>query len=1016
MLCLVLSLFFALTAMTCAASEMPVDIFDLATPAIKRFTDENGLPSNSIMTLDHDNRGRLWIGTQDGAAYYNGHKWHVVNMPARNLSNYIFDILHASDGSIWFATDGNGVHRLFNGEWTSYAAADGLPGNFARVLLETEQFGGQKEIWVGTRDGLARYDGQQWKLVDLGAEQGRNRLRSLYLTKDSEGSETVWAGTYGGLVRLRNGETLVFDTSNGLPNNIVFTLYETSLLDGQPKLLAGTESGVAVISGNDVTKIDGPPALQKNIRSIVESESKNGSRVLWIGTDGHGLAAFRDAKWHEYGVEAGLPGETIFALADAGIGDGSVWVSLLGQGLVRLEKSNWKTLKNTHGLPHNIVFSFQRYADEMWFATFGGGLASYNNKSWNIFSEKRGFQSDFVYSLYAQEHADGKGLYAGTEKGVLYRENNKWVNQDVKEPALNTETWDFLSIRENNGDETLWIGTSKGLVAISNDVTKVFNTKSGLPDDRVRVLHQTKESNGTSVLWAGTYGGGLARFYNGEWQVLNTDSGLPSNRVLAIVEHKVNDINKLYVGTSGGIAVIDPQDPSTDIKVISSENTPEMLSNYVLDLVHDGQGRLYTLTNRGVTRFSPSGSDGSPDHVYTFTTEDGLPSNECVSGSGFLDANGKLYVGTVKGVAVLDTLNETASQYERAFSIENFSIAGKPQNTTADLVLGHRDTNLVFDFPLLANYRESGTRYRSQLIGLDPEPTSWGSEPHREISYLPAGSYTLNVWARDHNGKLFEAPSVSFIVRPAWWLTWWAMILYLLIIVGIVSFIAYLIYQYRVSRLIEIERVRTRIATDLHDDIGSSLSQIAILSEVMSQKIARDDTTDTKPLAAIAETSRDLMTSMSDIVWAINPKRDHLTDLIQRMRRFAIEVLSARDIDLVFDAPENADGIRLDLDTRRQIHLIFKEVVNNCVRHSHCSGVRIVVKVDPAYISLSVTDNGKGFDIDKAAEGNGLASIATRAKSIGGSLEIISDLNGTSVNLQVPNRGKAGLFRHFLPN
>ncbi|WP_211628169.1 sensor histidine kinase [Leptolyngbya sp. 7M] len=958
------------------------DILDIASPAFKIFTDESGLPSNSVMTIDRDAVGRTWVGTQDGAAYFNGHHWIVVNMPDRNISNYIYDILHSSDESTWFATDGNGVHRLSNGVWTSFGPENGLTGNFGRVLLETSD----GSIWAGTRDGLFRFDGVKWTRIELGSETGRSRIRSMIRTNDQNG-ETVWAGTYGGLVRIKNGETKVFDTSNGMPHNTVFALFDASEYDGTPRILAGTDGGLVSISGDTIEKAVGPEQLEKGIRSIAVSRGFNDEKILWVGTDGNGLLALEKGRWQTYDRKRGLPGDTVFAIADANVGDGSVWISSLGHGIARLERGNWHTLSESHGLAKRVVFSTTEFADGYWFATFGSGLSNLANSKWTTANDRNGLPSNFIYSLSRTSADGGQKLIAGTENGVVELVGSGW--KPYRWPELRTETWAFQE-RNVNGRSILRVGTSRGLVEFADGATAVFNSKNGLPDDRVRDIVETIDAQGRAELWVGTYGGGVARRSEGNWSAIDVNSGLPSNRVLALLEHTIAGRKKLLVGTSGGIAVMDLEDAASPIAVIDTENTPGLLNNYILDLVEDKKGRLYALTNRGVARFTQADDGSGKFDVLTFTTEDGLPSNECVSGSAFIDSKGRLFVGTVEGVAILDLEKEINESEPRTLLIESISVAGQERSDLAGTELNYSDNNIRFGYALLSDFREHATRYKTQLTGFEDKPSEWTSEPMREFSYLPAGTYEFRVWAKDHLGNISTAPAVLFSVRPAWWQTWWAMLLYLLAVAAIVSFIAYLIYRNRLNRVMEIERVRARIATDLHDDIGASLSQIAILSEVTAQKLRTGKQVETKPLADIAETSRDLMNSMSDIVWAINPQRDHLIDLVQRMRRFAIEVVSAKDIRLEFNAPEANLGGRLDLDTRRQIYLIFKEAVNNCSKHANCDKLKVNISRKGNVFEMTISDNGTGFAADTNCSGNGLASMRQRAESVGGDLVLVS--------------------------
>jgi signal transduction histidine kinase len=216
---------------------------------------------------------------------------------------------------------------------------------------------------------------------------------------------------------------------------------------------------------------------------------------------------------------------------------------------------------------------------------------------------------------------------------------------------------------------------------------------------------------------------------------------------------------------------------------------------------------------------------------------------------------------------------------------------------------------------------------------------------------------------------------------------------------------AYALYRYRVSRLVELERVRTRIAADLHDDIGANLTKIGILSEVVRQQMNNQDKRMADPISSIARISRESVASMSDIVWAINPRRDSLRDLTRRMREFAGEIFANRDVEFDLRAPASDSYLKLGADVRRTVFLIFKEAVNNIVRHSDCNRADIELGVEGSLLVVTVSDDGKGFDTTQEREGIGLISMRNRAASMGGEVEIVSRKpSGTRVTLRLPIR------------
>ena len=214
---------------------------------------------------------------------------------------------------------------------------------------------------------------------------------------------------------------------------------------------------------------------------------------------------------------------------------------------------------------------------------------------------------------------------------------------------------------------------------------------------------------------------------------------------------------------------------------------------------------------------------------------------------------------------------------------------------------------------------------------------------------------------------------------------------------------AYMLQRHRTGRLVELERVRTRIAADLHDEIGSSLSQIAILSEVTREQIRSGSGAATDTAGEIAASARTMLDSMSDIVWSIDPRRDSLSSLVQRVNKFASDVLESRGVAWSFEAPESLDRIKLTPEQRRQINLILKEAVHNASRHAAAKAVALRISVTDHQLLAEVRDDGCGFRTDGEPNGYGLASMRARAGQLKGQLRIRSETGqGTQVSLQVP--------------
>ena len=204
------------------------------------------------------------------------------------------------------------------------------------------------------------------------------------------------------------------------------------------------------------------------------------------------------------------------------------------------------------------------------------------------------------------------------------------------------------------------------------------------------------------------------------------------------------------------------------------------------------------------------------------------------------------------------------------------------------------------------------------------------------------------------------------------------------------------------DRLAELERVRRRIATDLHDDLGSSLTRISLLSEVVRRQVEGDASLVGR-LASIADLSRELVDAMSDVVWAINPSKDHLSDLSERMRHFVSDVCTARQINLRFQTPSAESNLAVGANIRREVFLLFKEAVSNMVRHSECSDAELEFRIEPDQLVLRVSDDGRGFDVSVARAGHGLRSMAQRTAALGGHLDVLSQPgHGTTLTFVIP--------------
>jgi signal transduction histidine kinase len=323
------------------------------------------------------------------------------------------------------------------------------------------------------------------------------------------------------------------------------------------------------------------------------------------------------------------------------------------------------------------------------------------------------------------------------------------------------------------------------------------------------------------------------------------------------------------------------------------------------------------------------------------------------------------------------------------------------------LVLNSDQRQIQFDYFALGFGSGETLRYQYMLEGADKD-WSAPSDQRTLMVTLSPGSYRFMVRAMSGDGVISTSPaSVSFRILKPLWQRWWVLSLAALMIGGI----AYSAFRYRLAQLLRVERVRTRIATDLHDDIGASLSRMAIMSEVVKQQTASDENQSSGLLTEIADSARGLVDSMGDIVWSIDPRRDNLQSAVRRIRQFASDVLEPKGINWELRVPEDVETLKLSADQRRHLFLIFKEGVNNIARHGDgTTSVSLSIKVEGRQLVGEIRDDGCGF-VPRASDalrsresgGNGLPNMQSRAEQLGGRLEITSAPGeGTHLVLRAP--------------
>jgi signal transduction histidine kinase/ligand-binding sensor domain-containing protein len=1030
---------------------------------VRVYTSADGLGSSASFNLVRDRRGFIWLCSRDGLVRFDGYRFITYRIGNDDADPAVFDLIPTRNGAYWINLNRGTDYRLVPKsdarplEPLQQSAASNdprIPLNAEPVinapLPNFEDAAGN--LWTADAKGiylLHEADGRlQSERVDLYLPGLPKSGLSLVVFKRGQ-EEDFWVGTNWGLVRrLPDGRMIHFTISPKNDDDLVRYFVE----DKNSRVWMARPDGLIVLKVDELAALKGPAAFTARKAALKRGTVSADGRTQLPEQVGEAISfSFADILLRERGNKAGPAHSAtpeIYEMICAS--DGKIWMTS-SRGVIVFDGTKFHHYTSRQGLAADVFSSIVEDGEgHIWLASYGG-LHRINPRGLTEFDEADGLERARVHSIYENRNGElqvvsGNFNISSLEGGVfkmarpripldalwqwqtsaafLDSRGDWWVNINTgvyrftgvkrieelagKQPsAVYTSANGLISddnlrvFEDSKGD--IWIGTfvtsnPTGLTRWQRATGKFehFYTRDGLPDVACPTAF-AEDRAGT--LWFGFVHGGIARYRNGRFTTLDVKDGLQPGGITSIYNDRSG---RMWIAsTQGGLSRVD--EPEAEHPAFRHYTLADGLaSNNTRCITEDLFGNIYIGTVRGVNRLSPD-----TGRIKYYGTSDGLASD--FISVAYRDHEGAIWFGTFNGLSKLVPEPDTPLQPPDVL-ISGLRIAGVDYSLSP---LGQREVfvpeqsadrnNLQIDFLSINTGGNVSTRYQYKLEGVDTEWSSLAAERSVTFANLSPGAYRFLVRAINADEMMSPQPAVvSFTVLRPFWQQWWFMTL----AAAVAGLAAYAFYRYRVRRLIELERVRTRIATDLHDDIGSNLSLIAMVSEVARHQINQESSPVTDQLSLVARTSRQSVDAMSDIVWAVNPKRDHLHDLVERMRRFASDTFAARDIDFKFAAPASKSDLKLGSEFRRQVYMIFKESLNNMAKHSECSEAEIDLSIAGGQLTLRLSDNGKGFDTHATGNGyggNGLDSMSQRAVSLGGTLDITSQQGaGTTVTLKAP--------------
>jgi ligand-binding sensor domain-containing protein len=888
------------------------------------------LHSERISALCEDAEGNLWIGTKGGGVtrYRDGAFSH-----AGLSSQFVSALCAGHSNRVWVGTSGGGLFVFHAGKFENYSTSSGLPDLFVSSLCA----GRDGSIWIGTRNaGLVAFSNGAFQKRPLPAEPQLGPINALF----EDEAARLWLGTAAGLVRVSGGQTRTFTSRDGLPADQVLAIGS----DRQTNFWVATSAGA--------------------VNFPAGSETPAGSLQAWMRND-------------------------VVSSCCVDV-EGNVWLTTAGSGLKQLAPTRFAVLSSREGLSHEVVSCvLEGRGAQLWFGTYGG----LNRLSGGVVTAW-GTNDGLAHSIVTALLEDVQGvLWIGTQEGL-----NR-LGQGRLLPCPRSEGWPQISVWAFHQDQhgTLWIGTADGLFQIeprsssaqARTAGAVFRVtrhavENGLPSNDIRALAEGQGGR----LWIGT-SHGLAFRQDGAITPLKLPSG-SLTRIILCLQQDADGV--LWCGTLGG-GLIRLRDGSATT-VTMKEGFPDSTIYQILD---DGLGCLWLTSNRGVFQISKAELNKLARQEIRAVTPmvygraDGLPSEECKGFSqpaGCKSRDGRLWFPTSKGVAVVDPARTVTNRVAPPVVLEQVIADNKRLAPAAQITLKPGSEKLEFHFVALSLAMPERVRFKYLLEGFDKDWTDAGARRVAYYTRIPPGRYRFRVTACNLGGAWNETGvAVAVTVHPEFWQTAWFRLGAIAALgLGILG-----VHLWRLARVRALERLRLRIARDLHDEVGSNLGSIVLLTQVAPQPAPAE-------MADIRRVATATIDALRDIVWFINPAHDKLSDVVQRMQETARTMLQGVPHEFR-QGPLPADQ-EPSLLFRQNVLPLFKEILNNAAQHAHPVRVKIEVEAAGSQFRLRVRDDGAGFDETKVKLGNGLRNLRRRTEELGGTLAIDSAPgSGTTVTL-----------------
>lgn len=1010
---------------------------------------ESGLSQSSVSAIVQDDKGFLWLGTQDGLNRYDGYEFSVIkHIPFDSTSlssNYITALCTEKDDKLWVGTPLAGLN-LYNprnhsaihfNKKSQYPLSDNrindiLKDKFGQVWVATSK--GINRIIVETKAGKTNFIIHQWLTKSFENRPNSALINTLY--EDNKGR--IWVGTSGGLFFFKNPKPNINinieipDTSR-LPVNSI-------LQDNNDKILVGTSKGLfrydeerklSVTFGADIFAMPTP-----NIRELYK-DSRN---TLWVATEDNELYGLK-LKSLPYKRElidvssfAQINDYRVDALFEDKIHAGIIWAGCFSGGLYKIVPASQRFFSNNLSKYTKITKSVMSiFVDEedIWLGTNNGLLRVDRNEEngEEVVLDANNLRSKRIQSVYQDFE---KNVWVATAGG-LFRLQKKGLHQfSVEAIKTNPDCKDrvYRKVYEDT-EHYLYFVTNRGLNIFDPHTKEML--PCSIPIDTTFINANNRITNifrdNKNRFWIATFDGlmlirnfrdPIRDLTNSKPEIFrhqaNDTTGLRGNTIISIFEDSKNHI---WLGTSEGL--LEVRDNGKKVTFIGYSEKEGLMNATIYGIVEDTVKKsLWMSTNGGLYRFS------FLSHKFeNFDVRDGIQSNEFNEGGYFKTKNGEMFFGGINGFTRFFPYQIRSDSVLPKVWITHYTDKNGERHellyeNAKKIETNYGDNSFIISFIGILFSHPEDVHYSYILTekgenAQEVKPISLGSAHQVPFSNLPPGTYIFRVIGTNADGlKNTVGDVVEIVINPPFWRTIW---FYLIVLLAIGSAL-WLLHQYRVQqkvqRVMDMERVRKNAAADFHDELGHKLTVISLFTNIVKQSLGEESKL-SPHLTKVIDTSNSLYLSMKDLLWVLDPNKDSLHDMALMLKDFGDQLFDKSGVAFRTDGiTDNMKGYNLGMDHKRHIALIFKEVMNNAMKHAKCKNTDLHFEWHETEkrVIILFHDDGKGFDPkNTGSSGNGLINLQDRANQVGGRIEFISGeegKKGSTVKFEVT-------FAHLLP-